>query len=216
MDFIAAQTDLFTNADGYAETYIQLGLSLGRFFVRVTALGEVLLLEVQIIAYESGLPPDPDPGTVPSPPPPGGGGSGGGGGSAVSRSGAADRATGKRASIAIPEITTEDLKPEALAFKLNQTLRLLADQVARVQGNNGPFTFGEGALTLKGDTQANGSFAVQKILRLKGESDRAGNVSPVEFETDLPTYASNAAAISGGLTKGRLYMTATGQVGVVY
>jgi hypothetical protein len=33
---------------------------------------------------------------------------------------------------------------------------------------------------------------------------------------NLPTYANNAAAISGGLSEGSMYKTATGAVMVVY
>jgi hypothetical protein len=125
-------------------------------------------------------------------------------------------ATSKRASIAIPEITTQDMKPEALVFKINQIMKLLADQIARVQGNNGPFQFGEGALTLKGDTTAVGTFSVNKALKLRGETDFNGNVIPVKFELDLPEYADNATALAAGLTAGMLYRTATGQLAVVF
>lgn len=126
------------------------------------------------------------------------------------------RGAKRRATIEIPQVTKADLEPEALVFKLNQILSLLATQLAKGQGNSGPFKFGDGPLTFAGDTYAQGSLNVQKLLRLQGESDRSGNVSPIEFQDDLPIYANNAAAIAGGLTKGRIYMTAAGTLMTVY
>lgn len=207
-------SELVTDADGFASTGVLLGLNPGMFNLKVTSMGVELLLGIEIVSTSGGgTGPTGETPTYPGVPPDR---SGGGGSSAIVRTGGTDRSNSKRASIAISEITTEDMNPENLVFKLNQTLRLLADQLARVQGNNGPFRFGEGALTLNGDTQANQNFRVQKTLRLKGESDRAGNVIPLEFLDDLPTYADNATAIAYGLTKGKIYMTATGQLSVVY
>jgi hypothetical protein len=48
MEFTAS--DLVTDADGYASTEVLLGLSPGEYKVRVTALGEVLLLGITILS----------------------------------------------------------------------------------------------------------------------------------------------------------------------
>jgi hypothetical protein len=44
---------------------------------------------------------------------------------------------------------------------------------------------------------------------------RAQSTATIE-NGDLPIFADNAAAIAGGLTVGKLYRTATGELKVVY
>jgi hypothetical protein len=121
----------------------------------------------------------------------------------------------KTYKVDIPQITTEDMKGEALVFKLNLVLQLIASQVAKAQGNNGPFSFGEGPLTFPDGTSVAGGLAVSKAIRVTGESDRNGNVNTVEFINGMPEYADDAAAKAGGLTRGRLYRTSAGAVMVV-
>jgi hypothetical protein len=119
-------------------------------------------------------------------------------------------------SLGIPEITTQDLKQDSLATKLNDGLRLLSTHVMKVMGINGPQRFGDGAMTFPGDVSALASMNVTKKLTITGESDRAGNIRPIRLVNGLPEYADNATALAGGLTYGEFYRTATGTLMIVY
>lgn len=61
-----------------------------------------------------------------------------------------------------------------------------------------------------GKTQIGAGAETADALNVYGDARISGNVV-----LTLPTYADNAAALTGGLTTGRLYKTATGQVMIV-
>jgi hypothetical protein len=116
----------------------------------------------------------------------------------------------------VPQLRKEDLKPEAMAFRINQIVQTLAAEIARVQGRSGPFRFDVGPLSFSGELTFEGEAEFEATARLRGSTDASGNVVPLLFELGLPEYADNAAAIAGGLSKGAVYRTSDGQLKVVY
>jgi hypothetical protein len=97
-----------------------------------------------------------------------------------------------------PTLTEKDLGGRP--FRLNELLKWLAEQISKVQGANGPFTFSQGPFTFRGQVSFSSSLNA---------------VNPFTL-SNLPEYPDNAAALAAGLPYGRLYRTATGVVMVVY
>ncbi len=93
-------------------------------------------------------------------------------------------------SFSIKKIRKSDLNDESM-FALNEAFRQIADQVSRVQGLLGAFTFGEGPLTMSN----------AKLLP--------------RLSMVLPTYPDNATAKAAGLVADDVYKTVTGVVMVV-
>jgi len=116
----------------------------------------------------------------------------------------------------IPQLTEQDVRPESLAFKINQVLQVLASQVAQVQGRSGPFRFEVGPLVFSGRVTFEGSAEFEQSVEMAGHSDATGNPIPVRYTLGLPVYANNDAAKAGGLLAGHLYRTAEGVVRIVY
>jgi len=112
----------------------------------------------------------------------------------------------------LPTLTEQDLQNPA---KLNMVLKLVAEQIVRLQGNGGPQTFATGPFTFNGSVSLNGGARVAGETRLTGVSDRAGNLRVLNIPV-LSTYAGNATALAGGLKPGDLYCTAAGVLMRVY
>jgi len=95
----------------------------------------------------------------------------------------------------IPEIAKRDLEDPVL-FRLNNMFRFLAQEIAKVQGILGEYRFRSGIAapeaTLSGDLSVSG-----------------------QTNLFLREFASNAAALAGGLVPGNLYRNAAGDVKVV-
>lgn len=100
-------------------------------------------------------------------------------------------------------VTKDDLNGSGSPTRLNQALRLIGEQVSKTQGGQGPFTFGVGPFTFRGQVNMNGGVVVV-----------------------LPQFPDNVSAKKGGLVAGQLYQLSgnftgsspgvVGQVMVVY
>ena len=95
-------------------------------------------------------------------------------------------------TFSFPSITGKDIKEDP-PIRLNQLLRLLGEQLANVQGGNGPFTFKIGPLVFSG------TVTLGSTVLLSG----------------LQNYADNNSAIANGLAKGSMYRTLDGSLKVV-
>lgn len=92
-----------------------------------------------------------------------------------------------------PTVTHEDLKDKTL-FRLNRLFQLLAEQISKTQGAQGPVVFDIGPFTFRGTV----TFGDQVSA------------------SALQTFPNNAAASAAGLPPGALYRTATGFLMVVF
>jgi hypothetical protein len=95
-------------------------------------------------------------------------------------------------TFSFPAVTKKDLEEEP-PIRLNQLLRLLAEQLSTVQGGNGPFVFKFGPITFSGTVTFDGRITLDALHQ----------------------FADNNAAIANGLAKGTIYRTLDGSLKVV-
>jgi len=112
----------------------------------------------------------------------------------------------------VPELSVKDLQNP---FRLNLVLRLIAEQLVKLQGNAGPQTFSEGPFAFTSKVSFSKGAQISGETRLSGTSDQFGNRKVLSI-AELSTYADNAAALVGGLKAGDLYVTAAGVLMRVY